>query len=89
MLTFFDDFPSVSDIMVRLVNGKSEKEGRVEVIHNGAAGTVCNDDWDDDDAQVVCRMLGFRCVLMSTLAFSCWLFHGKRSQDVYQNIIPT
>ena len=55
-----------SDGEVRLVDGVTDYEGRVEICINRVWGTVCStisryyyrSNWDVNDAKVVCRQLG-------------------------------
>ncbi len=42
------------------MGGANHLTGRVDICFNNEWGTVCNQMWDDTDAGVVCRQLGFR-----------------------------
>lgn len=44
---------------VRLVGGSSAVSGRVELFYRGNWGTVCDINFDVNDASVICKMLGF------------------------------
>ena len=44
---------------LRLANGSTPYDGRVEVCNAGQWGTVCDDFWSGVDAIVACRQLGF------------------------------
>ena len=46
------------ELPIRLVDGNSTGEGRVEIFNENSWATVCDDGWDDIDASVVCRQLG-------------------------------
>eukprot|EP00105_Crassostrea_gigas_P044287 XP_019928435.1 PREDICTED: latrophilin Cirl isoform X2 [Crassostrea gigas] len=45
--------------MTKLVGGQTMYEGRLEVRHNGSWGTVCDDDWNKQNTDVVCTSHGF------------------------------
>ncbi|NWS13277.1 NETR protein, partial [Pachyramphus minor] len=52
--------------------------GRVEVYHDGKWGTICDDQWDDRDAEVVCRQLG----LSGTPKALSWAHYGQGSGPI-------
>ena len=69
---------------VRLVDGQSAYEGRVEVCIGQRWGTVCNTGWSTEDSEVVCQQLGYPptgtwqteyCILWQSM---CMLFNSMQ-----------
>ena len=50
---------SCCDGTVRLGGGSLSNEGRVEICHSGQWKTVCDNNWRENEARVVCRQLGY------------------------------
>ncbi|PIK52090.1 putative macrophage scavenger receptor types I and II isoform X1 [Apostichopus japonicus] len=44
---------------VRLVGGSAPDEGRVEIFYNNEWVTICDDYWQREEAEVICRQLGY------------------------------
>ena len=56
---------------IRLRNGSRASQGRLEVFYKGEWGAVCDNSFDNKDATVVCRALGYSgLVLMEALTLS-------------------
>uniref|UniRef100_A0A4W2C817 SRCR domain-containing protein n=1 Tax=Bos indicus x Bos taurus TaxID=30522 RepID=A0A4W2C817_BOBOX len=68
--------------------------GRVEILHQGSWGTICDDSWDLDGARLVCRQLGCGEVLSAVESapfgagsIPIWLDHvycGRMESHVWQ-----
>jgi deleted-in-malignant-brain-tumors protein 1 len=69
---------------VRLVGGVTQYEGRVELCRNNAWGTICSYSWDNQDAQVVCRQLGYPTT--NATAFSSAYFGSGTGSILYNYV---
>ena len=56
----------------------------MEVFHNGTWGTVCDDEWDMDDAQVLCRSMGYGDAQSATSGSSYGQGYGNIAFDNVQ-----
>lgn len=55
----YHDILETPFVIARLADGKLPSEGRVEIFFNGTWGTICDDVWDEHDANVICHMMGY------------------------------
>ena len=44
---------------VRLVGGEINREGDVQICHNGTWGYTCGNQWNYQEARVLCQQLNF------------------------------
>ncbi|XP_033636271.1 deleted in malignant brain tumors 1 protein-like [Asterias rubens] len=58
-------YSTPEDGSLRLVDGRGSQSGQVQISYQGVWGTVCDDDWNINDASVVCRQLGYKRVRTS------------------------
>jgi len=80
---------------LRLADGMTSREGRLEFCLNGEWGTVCQSQFSSNDAQVACNQLGFSpfgnyfllrmlTVLYSLPRFSMQVLKSLHSLEVVQ-----
>ena len=56
---FYTIIDNIQNGELRITNGITKYEGRVEVYRNSEWTLVCNDGWDELDARVVCWQLNY------------------------------
>uniref|UniRef100_UPI00398E4D26 scavenger receptor cysteine-rich domain-containing protein DMBT1-like n=1 Tax=Pristiophorus japonicus TaxID=55135 RepID=UPI00398E4D26 len=66
-------------VPIRLVNSNNMCSGRVEVYHSSSWGTVCDDGWDVNAANVVCRLLNCGTALSATRA----AYYGEGTANIW------
>ena len=59
MYSFILGAEHCTDGVIQLNGSNIAGSGRIEVCSNGQWGTICDAFWDNRDARVVCRQLGF------------------------------
>ena len=78
--------PLCNETEVRLLDGETPDQGRVQICLHGVWGSVCDDSWDVNDATVVCQQLEYNgselSELFNSIAFfiySCSIYTTSRT----------
>lgn len=71
---------------MRLVDGGSHHEGRVEVYYKNSWGTICDATWNTKAASVVCRQLGLPNALHNAWAQDQAFFGPGSGMIVFDDI---
>ena len=72
-----------SKMQIRLT-GSSNRSGTVELGFYGAWGTICHRNWDIQDANVICKMLGYPRAIAAPLHSSLGTVSGRIWTDSVQ-----
>ncbi|KAG1952752.1 deleted in malignant brain tumors 1 protein-like isoform X2 [Pimephales promelas] len=75
-----EDAGVICQSLMRLVDDIDSCSGRVEVLHNGIWGSVCNNGWDLSDGAVVCREMGCGDIKQLTA-----YFFGATSRQIWMD----
>ena len=78
LITEFSFIENDNFTFIRLVGGSGPYEGRVEVYY-GQWGTVCDDYFDINDADVVCSELGYS----GATQYHCCAYYGQGSGEIW------
>ena len=83
-MSFSEDCGEKGDLRLQVIEGTGDIRGIVQICDGTEWKFICDDRWDNIDAQVACRLLGFgsesECILMMIVScehimalFSCLL----------------